>query len=124
MVGQCGLNEPSYPLPFSPCVEIGWRIARAFWGEGYVTEAGRAALAFGFESLGLDVVYAFTVAANARSWRVMERLGFARVPGGDFDHPMVAEGHPLRRHVLYRMTAAEWSALRQEKPEAGTRHSS
>lgn len=103
--GFVGLNRPAHALPFAPCVEIGWRLARAHWGHGYAGEAAGACLDHAFGALGLDEVVAFTVPANTRSRAVMERLGMARDPAGDFDHPALAEGHRLRRHVLYRKKA-------------------
>jgi RimJ/RimL family protein N-acetyltransferase len=90
-------------------VEIAWRLARPYWGRGYASEAARAALNHGFGELGLEQIIAVTVPANQRSRRVMERLGMARDPAEDFDHPNVPEG-PLRRHVLYRMPNP-WIAL-------------
>lgn len=85
-------------LPFSPCLEVGWRLARHGWGHGYATEAARAALEVGLELV--DSVVSFTAVRNERSWRVMERLGMRRE--SEFDHPRVPEGSPLRRHYLYR----------------------
>jgi RimJ/RimL family protein N-acetyltransferase len=101
-IGFVGLSVPQFEAHFTPCVEIGWRLAYEHWGSGYATEAARAALDFGFAHLALDQIVSFTATANRRSWRVMERLGMTRSPADDFDHPMVPEGHPLRRHVLYR----------------------
>jgi RimJ/RimL family protein N-acetyltransferase len=101
--GFVGLSVPRFTAHFTPCVEIGWRLARAYWHRGYATEAAAAALHFGFERLRLPEIVAFTVPGNARSRRVMEKLGMVRNPADDFDHPLVAEGHPLRRHVLYRL---------------------
>jgi RimJ/RimL family protein N-acetyltransferase len=103
-VGYVGLLRPTFESHFTPCVEVGWRLAAGFWGRGIATEAARAAIEFGFEKLGLDEIVSFTVPANARSIRVMEKLGMTRSPDDDFDHPRMAEGHPLRRHVLYRLT--------------------
>ena len=91
-------------------VEKGWRLVRSAWGRGYATEAARAALAFGFERAGLEEIVSFTVPGNGPSWAVMERLGMARDPADDFDHPAIAAGHPLRRHVLYRLRRRAWSA--------------
>lgn len=110
LIGFVGLRIPAFEAAFTPCVEIGWRLACEYWGHGYATEAARAALQFAFESLGLAEVVSFTVPANARSRRVMERLGMTRFPAEDFDHPMLAEGHPLRRHVLYRFPRRAWKA--------------
>jgi RimJ/RimL family protein N-acetyltransferase len=101
-IGVVGLNVVSYDAHFTPAVEVAWRLARAYWGQGYATEAARAALDYGFEELGLSEIAALTVPANQRSRRVMERLGMTRSPEDDFDHPRVSEG-PLRRHVLYRL---------------------
>jgi RimJ/RimL family protein N-acetyltransferase len=100
--GCVGLSVPRFEAAFTPCVEIGWRLARAYWGHGYVTEAASAALTFGFEPLGLPEIVSFTVPDNIRSRRVMERIGMTHDPGDDFDHPLLPEGHPLRAHVLYR----------------------
>lgn len=106
--GFIGLSVPSFQAHFTPCVEIGWRLASAHWGRGLATEGARRALAHGFDTLGLDRIVSFTVPANLASRRVMEKLGMHRSPADDFDHPHLPEGHPLRRHVLYRLTRAEW----------------
>lgn len=101
-IGFVGLSVPRFEAHFTPCVEVGWRLAREHWGQGYATEAARAALDFGFGSCGLTEIVSMAVATNQRSRRVMERLGMTRDAADDFDHPHLAEGHPLRRHVLYR----------------------
>ena len=102
-IGFTGLSMPRFEAHFTPCVEIGWRIARAHWGRGYAPEAARAALADGFGRLGLAEIVAFTATGNERSRRVMEKLGMRHDPADDFDHPNLPPGHPLRRHVLYRI---------------------
>ena len=101
-IGFTGLAVPEFDAPFMPSVEIGWRLAFEHWGRGLATEAARAALRYGFEELGLTEIVAFTVPANKRSWRVMEKIGMTHDPRGDFDHPKVPEGSALKRHVLYR----------------------
>ncbi|HTL92382.1 MAG TPA: GNAT family N-acetyltransferase [Steroidobacteraceae bacterium] len=101
--GFVGLAIPGFEAHFTPCVEIGWRLAFEHWGRGYATEAARAALDCGFERLGLEEIVAFTVPGNWRSRRVMERLGMRRSAADDFDHPRLPPGHPLRRHILYRV---------------------
>ena len=106
-IGMAGLNVPRFDAPFMPAVEVGWRLDPAYWGHGYATEAARAALEYAFDVLSLDDVVAFTVEGNMRSRRVMERIGMTRDAEGDFDHPLVAVGSPLRRHVLYRVRRAE-----------------
>lgn len=103
--GFCGLNIPDYDLPCGPCVEIGWRLAAPCWSKGWATEAARAALMFGFAQLGLREIVSFTAATNRRSARVMERIGMVHDEAGDFEHPLVPPGHPLRPHVLYRRRA-------------------
>jgi RimJ/RimL family protein N-acetyltransferase len=109
-IGFVGLGRPSFDAHFTPAVEVGWRLARRHWSHGYATEAGRAALAYGFEDLGLDEIVSFTSPLNEPSWRVMERLGMARDPADDFQHPRVPAGHRLRLHVLYRLSRAAWAA--------------
>lgn len=110
-IGFAGLYKADYLEPFLPAdaIEIGWRLAADHWGHGYVTEAARAHLAYGFETMGLDQIVSFAVAGNRRSTAVMERLGMLRDPAGDFDHPNVPDSHPqLKRHVLYRLPRQVW----------------
>ena len=101
--GFVGLSIPRFEAYFTPCVEIGWRLDADYWNRGYATEGARAAVEFGFNSLHLDEIVSFTVPANIRSRRVMEKIGMTRSADEDFDHPALPEGHPLRRHVLYRL---------------------
>ncbi len=101
--GFVGLAIPGYEAPWMPAVEIGWRLRQDAWGQGFATEAARAALRFAFNELKLAQVVALTVPGNTSSRRVMEKLGMAYSPADDFDHPRVADGHPLRRHLLYRL---------------------
>jgi RimJ/RimL family protein N-acetyltransferase len=103
--GFTGLSVPNIDAPFMPAVEIGWRLQRPLWGRGYASEAARLALDYGFGTLGLKEIVAFTAVANQRSRAVMERLGMKHDPADDFDHPRVPLGHPVRRHVLYRLRA-------------------
>jgi RimJ/RimL family protein N-acetyltransferase len=100
--GMVGLHVPEWPLPFSPCVEVLWRLRKEFWGRGIAYEAANQAIAHGFSKAGLAEIVSFTTPPNLRSIRLMERLGFERDHQGDFDHPAVPVGHDLRRHVLYR----------------------
>ncbi len=101
-VGFVGLNVPKFEARFTPCVELGWRLSPDHWGHGYALEGARAAADFAFRELGLGELLAWTVPANTRSERVMQALGMRRAPEADFDHPSLPEGHPLRRHVMYR----------------------
>jgi RimJ/RimL family protein N-acetyltransferase len=114
LLGFTGLSVPGFDAHFTPAVEVGWRLVRDAWGQGYATEAARAALRFGFETLGLQEIVSFTVPANAPSRRVMERIGMTHDPGDDFDHPRLPPGHGLRRHVLYRLSGDRWRRLRDE----------
>jgi RimJ/RimL family protein N-acetyltransferase len=107
-IGFVGLNPATFDAPFTPAVEVGWRLSREHWGHGYATEAARAALEFGFVDLELDEIVSFTTHANTRSQRVMERLGMQRNPADDFDNPSVPEGSPIRPHVLYRLDRMSW----------------
>ena len=107
-IGFVGLDVPSFEAPFTPCVEIGWRLEQASWGKGFATEAARECLRFAFESLVVAEVVSFTVPLNRRSRDVMERLGMSRDATGDFDHPRIPAGHPLRHHVLYRVRREDW----------------
>lgn len=110
-IGFTGLTPPTFEAAFTPCVEIGWRLAPDAWGAGYATEGARAALAFGFERLGLDEIVSFTVPDNVRSRAVMERIGLTRDPADDFLHPSFPDGHRLRQHVLYRLRRSDWAHL-------------
>ena len=103
-LGFTGLKAAQFEAPFTPAVEVAWRFAAHAWGNGYATEAARAAVADGFDRLGLDEIVSFTAVVNRPSWAVMERLGMQR--SGEFDHPAVPVGHELRRHVLYRLQRA------------------
>ncbi len=105
--GFIGLSIPRFEAHFTPCIEVGWRLDAAYWNRGYATEGARAALEFGFHWLRAEQIVSFTVPLNVRSQRVMEKLGMTRSPDDDFDHPLLAEGHPLRRHVLYRRKRPE-----------------
>ena len=104
-IGVVGLSNLRFALPFAPAIEAAWRLAHRYWGQGYAYEAARAAIDDGFGQLGLEEIVAFTVPANLASRRVMEKLGMTRDPAEDFDfeHPRLQPGHPLRRHVLYRL---------------------
>lgn len=112
-LGFVGLNTPTYaaPLPFDPCVEIGWRLKQSSWGKGYASEAASAWLRFGFETIGLDEIVAFTIPANEPSQKVMRRIGMQRDRDGDFLHPSLPDDHPVALHVLYRLTRPDWLSL-------------
>ncbi len=111
-IGFIGLAHVNFEAHFTPAVEIGWRLARRHWGQGYATEGARAALEAGFTQLGLDEIVSLAVPANTRSRRVMERIDMTHDAADDFDHPRLAEGHPWRRHVLYRISRARWQRAR------------
>jgi RimJ/RimL family protein N-acetyltransferase len=114
--GFIGLSVPSFQAHFTPCVEIGWRLMKRHWGMGYAVEGARAALRFGFERLGLYEIVSFTVPVNVRSRRVMEGIGMSYSAADDFDHPLLIEGHPRRRHVLYRMRREAWEESVRVQP--------
>jgi RimJ/RimL family protein N-acetyltransferase len=101
--GFVGLNPVRFEAHFAPALEIGWRLDRPWWGHGYASESARACLDLAFGELGLDEVVSMTTTSNLRSQAVMQRLGMTRDPADDFDHPNIAVGNPLRRHVLYRL---------------------
>ncbi len=100
-IGFIGLSVPGFDADFTPCVEVGWRLARRHWGHGFAPEGGRAAVRFGFEELGLEEIVSFTTTGNQNSRRVMEKIGMRLAR--EFDHPRLPEGHPIRRHVLYTL---------------------
>lgn len=102
--GFVGLWPVRFDAHFTPAIEIGWRLDKPFWGNGYATEAARAALDDGFERVGLQEIVSFTATTNKPSQRVMERIGMQHDPAGDFDHPALEPGHRLERHVLYRIS--------------------
>ncbi len=103
LLGFTGLAPVPFQAPFTPAVEIGWRLVRSHWGRGLASEAARASLAYGFEELALAEIVSFTFTGNARSRAVMRRIGMTHDPADDFEHPLIPEGHPLRPHVLYRV---------------------
>ena len=102
-IGAVGLSHARFEASFTPAVEVAWRLNRRFWGQGYATEAARAAMQDGFTRVGLKEIIAITTLDNHPSQRVMERLGMTR--SIEFDHPLIAEGNPLRRHILYNLQA-------------------
>lgn len=106
LIGFTGLNSPATTFPFSPCVEVGWRLTKTYWGKGYASEAANAALQFGFQQLGLDEIVAFTALQNKRSQAVMKRLGMQYQ--SDFQHPSLPANHPLSTHCLYQIKAQEF----------------
>jgi RimJ/RimL family protein N-acetyltransferase len=106
-VGFIGLSVPRRQLPFSPCVEIGWRLRRDAWGKGFATEGAKECLRVGFEKLKLEEVVSFTALTNIPSVRVMQRIGMFNA-NADFEHPAVPEGHALRPHCLFRITRTQW----------------
>jgi len=114
--GFVGLETPPYETPFTPCVEVGWRLRTEFWGKGYASEAATLSLLHGFEEVGLKEIVSFTTLANERSQRVMERIAMVRDVAGDFDHPVLEKEHPLVRHCLYRISnePATLSLLRKK----------
>lgn len=108
-IGFTGLALPRFDAHFTPAVEIGWRLARQWWGRGYATEAARRVLEFAFQDLLLPEVVSFATVANVRSQAVMARIGMTHDPADDFDHPLLGQ-RPLRRHVLWRITSGMWKA--------------
>ncbi len=122
-IGFVGLNRASFPAPFTPAIEVGWRLAHQYWHQGFATEAAQAALAYGFATLELTEIVSFTSASNLRSRRVMERLGMRRNAEDDFAHPGVPPDHSLSRHVLYRLTGSEWTAARDPERKPSTARS-
>lgn len=106
LVGMVGLANARFDAPVCPAVEVGWRLARSRWGQGYATEAARAWLDYGFGTLGLPEIVAFVAPANLPSQAVMTRLGMRRDPARDFEHPALPAGHPLRPHWLFAIRSA------------------
>lgn len=107
-IGMNDVDQSTFPTHFTPTVEVGWRLAFPFWGQGYATEGATACLKYGFENLNLEEIVSFTAVQNMRSRAVMERIGMHRDPKDDFDHPKLPKEHKLSRHVLYRLKASEW----------------
>jgi ribosomal-protein-alanine N-acetyltransferase len=103
-IGFVGLQWTRFDAHFTPALEIGWRLARAAWGQGYASEAAAAVRDFAFRDIGLDEIVSFTTYRNERSQAVMRRIGMTHDPADDFDHPGLPEDHPMRPHVLYRLT--------------------
>ncbi len=115
-LGFCGLNIPTYPkpLPFDPCIEMGWRFISDAWGKGIALESARIWLRFGFETLQRDEIVAFTAIQNVRSQKLMQRLDMVTDSADDFDHQMLEPDHPLARHVLYRMSKDRFESVSKD----------
>ncbi|MBS1957092.1 MAG: GNAT family N-acetyltransferase [Cyanobacteria bacterium SZAS-4] len=107
-IGFVGLWRPTFDAHFTPCVEIGWRLAKEFWGQGYAPEAAKKVLEDGFERIGLDEIVAMTALPNKNSMRVMEKIGMTYDPLDNFMHPSLVDGHHLKEHVLYRIQKSDW----------------
>jgi ribosomal-protein-alanine N-acetyltransferase len=120
-IGFTGLIYQTFQAHFTPAVEVGFRLARHAWGRGYATEAATEAVKYGFEAAGLAEIVSMTAIQNARSQAVMRKLGMTHDPADDFDHPRVPDGHPLKRHVLYRLTAEQWRAAGGTQRSTGGR---
>ena len=118
-IGHVGLHTPAADLPFSPCVEIGWRLASEHWQRGFATEAAREALRIGFDELQLPEIVAFTTISNLASQAVMKRLGMQRTLAEDFLHPALPAGHRLQRHGLWRLSARDWREQRAQDGDEG-----
>lgn len=116
-IGFIGLNNVGFSANFTPAVEIGWRLAHEHWGKGYATEGAKAALKYGFEKLHLDEIVSFTPVQNKRSQNVMQKIGMHHDQSSDFDHPRLPEGHPLRKHVLYRIKTGYFTEIGDSIPE-------
>lgn len=117
-IGFIGLEDVYFSAPFNkftPAVEIGWRLAFDHWGKGYATEGAKAALEYGFNTLNLEEIVSVTPVQNMRSQNVMKKIGMHHRSEDDFDHPKLSVDHPLRKHVLYRLTKNEWKKLRSLK---------
>ncbi|MBE9115471.1 GNAT family N-acetyltransferase [Lusitaniella coriacea LEGE 07157] len=102
-IGFIGLKVPAFEAHFTPTVEVGWRLAKEFWGKGYATEGAKEAIRYGFETIGLNEIVSFTAQINLRSIAVMKRLGMTHNQADDFNHPSLPSGHPLQRHVFFRI---------------------
>lgn len=107
-MGFVGLNHVEFKAPFTPAVEIAWRLDYDCWGHGYATEAAKRILDYAFNDLKLKEIVSFTVHDHERSMHIMEKIGMSRVEGGDFDYPMLPKGHPLGRFVLYELTRKDY----------------
>ena len=107
-IGRIGLEEVDFHSSFSPNIELGYRLAFEHWGKGYASEGASAVLKYGFNYLNLNEIVAFTPVRNLRSQRVMERIGMHHDPRDDFDHPKLPKGHPLQKHLLYRISYQDW----------------
>jgi len=108
-VGTLGLHEPTDPLPFTPCVEIGWRFLHEYWGKGYAVEAGKEVLKFAFDVLELEELVSFTSVKNKRSYLLMERLGMKN-SNENFEHEALPKRHKLREHLLYKLNKNDFYA--------------
>ena len=108
LIGFVGFAGPRFEAWFTPCIEIGWRLRKKFWGRALAPEGAAACLEMGFNEFGFADIFSFTSEINAPSRRVMEKIGLSHI--GDFDHPNIPEGNALRKHVLYKIDKAGYPA--------------
>lgn len=100
-IGFTGFHYTDIDTDFAPCIEISWRYIPKVWGHGYATEAAKACIEYAKEELNFKELYSFTFILNKRSENVMKKLGMKRV--GNFQHPLIPDGHKLKEHVLYKL---------------------
>ena len=114
-IGFIGLADTSFESAFTPCMEIGWRLHRNFWKKGYATEVAKSVLDFAFKNFGRKDIVSFTLKLNFSSIAVMRRIGMVEDPNGCFEHPKIPEGHPLKPHVLYRLSRDQFFRNKRKK---------
>ncbi len=109
-LGFCGIAPVNLEGIFpAGTMEIGWRLATRYWGQGYVTEAAKALLSMAFDEKKLPEIVSFAVQDNLRSIAVMKRIGLIRDAARDFQHPRVPDTQAhLKQHVTYALTMERW----------------
>ena len=107
-IGFIGLLIADFKAHFTPAIEIGWRLSSKHWGQGFATEGAKAALDYAFRELKISEIVSFTTAGNAKSIRVMEKIGLQHNVNDAFDHPKLDDTSPLKRHVLYRLSREKY----------------
>jgi RimJ/RimL family protein N-acetyltransferase len=105
-IGFIGLAFKDFKTEFTPAVDIGWRLKKSSWGNGYATEGASRCLEFGFNQLNLEKIIATCTEKNVKSENVMKKIGMGKI--GNFKHPLLEEYPEYQKCICYAVTKETW----------------